>query len=820
MTGPLDGLTVLDVSSGTAGALASAVLADFGAEVLKLEPPTGDPSRSHPAWLSWNRGKKSVVLDLTREDDRARAQQLAAGADVVIESFAPGAAAGLGVDYATLSRLNPRLVYASITGWGQEGPLAQVPASEGAIAARSGRMLNFEGEPNRDGPVFTAVQTATWAASQAAARGILAALRERDRRGRGQWVQTSLLQGMLPYEPRLIARPFSRRDPKTFSPARVTNGQPTLQYIPARTKDGRWIQHANLMSRLFHAYLRAVSLGWVFEDERFKDAPAMSEESREILRDIMLEKMQEKTLDEWMEIFVADGNVAAEPYLGAVEGMTHPQFVHNKHVVTIDDPRVGPLQTLGVLADLAETPGAVGGPAPDLGQHTAEVLGRLAAAGRVSAPVSGGAEVVSGPPRPMLDGVTILDFSTVIAGPYGAAMLGEMGARIIKVDATPEREQVRMMGAANALGGLKLYAGKECIQVDLQTPEGKAIVHQLIARADVLLHNFRPGVPERLAIDWETCKAINPRLVHMYIGAYGATGPHSRRPGAHPLPGALFGGALRQAGASMLPPSDQPMTLPQIREVSRWLMRANEGNPDPNSSQAVSTSIMLGLYAREVTGRGQAVQATMMQANAWANADETYNYAGRPGTAMPDADCYGLNALYRLYRAGGDSWVFLAASTDAEWQAFCTTSGHPTLAADARFSTSSARAEHDAELAESLSALFASQPATAWESSLTAAGVACVRADQDSGEFYEEHPQAIANQLSEQAESPRFGKYTRHGGIVRFAGVPGRFGHGSFGGEHTVAIMTELGYSAPQIEELRASHVIHWEEVNRIPAAV
>ena len=158
----------------------------------------------------------------------------------------------------------------------------------------------------------------------------------------------------------------------------------------------------------------------------------------------------------------------------------------------------------------------------------------------------------SSAPRPILDGVTVLDFSTVIAGPYSAAMLAEMGARVIKVDATPEREQTMSTGGMWVIY-VKCYAGKECIQVDLRSAEGQKIVHQLVSRADVLLHNFRPGAPERLGIDWGTCAKINPRLIHVYVGAYGATGPHHRRPGAHPLPGALFG-ALRQAGSAMPPP--------------------------------------------------------------------------------------------------------------------------------------------------------------------------------------------------------------------------------------------------------------------------
>ena len=180
MAGPCNGLVVLDFSWGMAGGLATAVLADFGADVIKIEPPAGDPFRSHPAWLAWNRGKKSAVLDLKTAEGRGHAERLAEQADVVLESFRPGVARRLGIDYATLSAINPRLVYASISGWGQQGPLSQVAGYEGVIAAKSGRMADFAGQMNRVGPTYTAVQVGTWAASQAAVRGILAALLARD----------------------------------------------------------------------------------------------------------------------------------------------------------------------------------------------------------------------------------------------------------------------------------------------------------------------------------------------------------------------------------------------------------------------------------------------------------------------------------------------------------------------------------------------------------------------------------------------------------------------------------------------------------------
>jgi crotonobetainyl-CoA:carnitine CoA-transferase CaiB-like acyl-CoA transferase len=821
MSGPCSGLVVLDFSWGMPGGLATAVLGDFGAEVIKIEPPDGDPFRTHPAWLAWNRGKKSAVLNLKTSAGRLQAHRLAAHADIVLESFRPGVAQRLGIDFATLAGISPRLVYASISGWGQQGPLSQIAGYEGVIAAKSGRMASFEGQLNRAGPAYAAVQVGSWAASQAAVRGIIAAVLLSQTSGRGQWVQTSILQGMLPYDlAGLMLRQFSRQDPMSFPPDAVGAmlRLPLLQYIPVRTKDGQWLQHANLMDRLFRAYLKAIGLGWVLEEELFRNAPVLSPEGREALRDLILSKMQERTLDEWMRIYIKDGNIAAEPFRYATEGMKHEQFVHNHHAVEIVDPRVGMLKTVGLLARLSETPGEIGGPAPSLGQHTAEILQRIESQASISS--HGMVENISrqaAAARPPLDGITIVDLSMVIAGPYGAAMLADLGARVIKVDATPEREQTISTGGM-ALINLKSYAGKEAIQVNLQSPEGQKILHQLVARADVLLHNFRPGVPERLSIDWETCRRINPKLIHLYVGAYGATGPHHRRPGAHPIPGALLGGALRQAGRANPPPPSQSMTLDEIKDVSRLLMRANEANPDPNTSQAVATSIMLALLARTRTGRGQAIEVTMLQANAWANADEAYDYQGRPPTASSDEQCLGLSPLYRLYQSS-EGWVFLACQFEHEWQAFCRAVTRSDLAVDPRFSTSAARAEHEEELADEIENIFATRPADHWEQLLTSAGVACVRADGDVGSFLEEHPQAAANRMVIEVDSPRFGRYLRHGAIVNFSDAPGCFAHGAFAGEHTVRLMQELGYTEEQIADLSARRIIHWEETRRLPSA-
>ena len=428
MAGPCTGLTVLDFSLGMPGAICTLVMADYGAEVIKVEPPGGDPFRFQPAWISWNRGKKGIVLDLSTPEGHEQAIQLASEADVLVESFRPGDMADWGLAYDTLSQLYPRLVYCSITGFGQQGPLRRVKGYEGVVAAKAGRMLNLQGQPTRDGPVYSAVYTGSWHASQAAVRGIIGALRVRDLCGRGQWVQTSIVQNLAsPHDNNvgdggLVHRQLRRMDPQRF-PGRPggVRGLSSIGYIPVRTKDGIWLQHANQRVPHIQGHLKAIGLGHLLEDERSKKVPAISVDNRELLRREILQKQLEKTADEWMEMYLQDGNIAAEPYRTCIQAMDHPAVLANGTVVTIHDPRVGPLRTVAPLVDFKDTPGEPSGPAPDMGQHTAEVLGRLrqrAAAASGSVAEAHGTNV---PPHP-LSGVTILDLATIQAGPYGAAL--------------------------------------------------------------------------------------------------------------------------------------------------------------------------------------------------------------------------------------------------------------------------------------------------------------------------------------------------------------------------------------------------------------
>lgn len=818
MPGPCTGLTVLDLSWGMPGALCTLVMADYGAEVIKAEPPGGDPFRSQPAWISWNRGKRGIILDLETSAGREQAIQLAGQVDVLVESFRPGDMENWGLSYDALAQRYPRLVYCSITGFGQEGPLRRVKGYEAVVAAKAGHLLNLEGQPNREGPVYSAVHTGSWHASQAAVRGILSALRVRDLCGRGQWVQTSIVQTLAsPHDNNvgnggLVNMQLRRRDPERFPGRPGGRGLSSIGYVPVRTKEGTWLQHANQRVPHIQGHLKAIGLGHLLEDERFARVPAVNEENRERLRREILKKQQERTADEWMEIYLQDGNIAAEPYRTCIQAMDHPAVVANGTVVTIDDPRVGPMRTLAPLVDLKVTPGEPSGPAPDVGQHNAQVLERLrqapaAANGRLAAADVADADAPAHP----LSGITVLDLATIQAGPYGAALLADLGARVIKVDATDRRLDEGRRSTAVAIADARTYAGKEGIQIDLQTSEGKEIIHKLIAQADVLSHNFRLGVPERLKVDWETCRKINPRLIHVWMGTYGEHGEHARRPGAHPIPGAIMGGAMRQMGRGMPPPPEQVMDVEATVEATRWVMKSNWG-PDQNTSPAVATAVLLGLRARDLTGKGQPIHVNMLNANAWTNADEYYDHTGRPSIVTPDEEIHGLNALYRLYRCRV-GWVFLGCLFQEEWEALCRAVGRADLLDDDRFSSPEARQANDEALIAEISTIFSGRAAAEWEELLIQADVGCVQADEAlEGDFYADHPHARANALSVEVEHPHIGKYRRYGGLVEFSLTPGIYRTSIQVGQHTRPLLRELGYDDGEIAELGELGIVQWAD--------
>ena len=374
-------ITVLDFTRGMAGSITTMVMSDFGAEVIKVEPPGGDPFRSWAGAIQWNRGKRSVILDLKTSEGQEKVQRLAQQADVVVENFRPGVTERLGIDYEKLSANRPQLVYCSLTGFGAKGPYARYKGYEGVVAAKSGRMMMFAGQNRPDGPNFVAVQGASHSAAMALIRGVISALHVRNKMGQGQKVETSLLQTVTPLDHiGWIQAHMMKKDPETYPwDQYIGRGRPNpTGYLAARTKDGQWIQLANVMERLFRAMMGYLDMSFIYEDPRFKKAPVVTAEDRVTLEKMMLESVQKKTLEEWMDTFVKQSaDVAAEAFTMAEEGMNHPQIVHNGQIQDVEDPRLGKTRQLGPLVLMSETPGGPKGPSPSPGQHTEEILDHL-----------------------------------------------------------------------------------------------------------------------------------------------------------------------------------------------------------------------------------------------------------------------------------------------------------------------------------------------------------------------------------------------------------------------------------------------------------
>jgi crotonobetainyl-CoA:carnitine CoA-transferase CaiB-like acyl-CoA transferase len=393
----------------------------------------------------------------------------------------------------------------------------------------------------------------------------------------------------------------------------------------------------------------------------------------------------------------------------------------------------------------------------------------------------------------------VLELATWVATPLSATLLADLGARVIKLE-PPGGEPFRQV--AYGRPWLKTIQGKQSLAIDLKRPEAREIVRRLVERADALVHNYRPGVPERLGIDYESVRAWNPRLVYLYGASYGSTGPCSARPAYHPTAGALCGGALAQAGAGSIPPPDAPLDTDALRRLSRRLELANETNPDPTAGVASASALLMALYHRERTGQGQYLETSMLCSNAWALAADFVDWDGRPARETPDAELLGLGPRYRLYRTA-EGWVFLGCPTPRGFERFARAVGREDWLREPL--------PADAELAAQIEQLLAARPAAEWEALLTSKGIACVVADQGPfARFAYGEPWMREAGFVVDLEDSAVGPYTRFGPTVRLSRDHAELRGPSLAGEQTREILGELGYAAPDIAALGAAGVVAW----------
>ncbi len=355
---PLDGLRVIDLTRVVAGPFGTMMLGDMGAEVLKIEEPKhGDDSRGWAPfiegtgsfYLALNRSKKSVALDLKSPDGAAALRRLVETADVLIENFRPGSLAELGFDYAAMSALNPRLIYCSISGYGQTGPSAQLPGYDAVIQGEAG-IMDMTGFPD-GAPTRVGVAITDYLAGLYAVQGILLALTDRQKSGLGQHVDIALFEAMLS----VMRLPLAVLLATGAAPSRVGNDHLNIApYEPLRARDGLIIV-AVANPGLWGRFCDAIERPDLRDDPRFR-----TNTDRVANRDALKHEIEA----------VFQGLT--------VRALEHPQVSARKALMVQQHPQVGKVETLAPVIRLSRTPADVRLPPPALGEHTAEVLAAVA----------------------------------------------------------------------------------------------------------------------------------------------------------------------------------------------------------------------------------------------------------------------------------------------------------------------------------------------------------------------------------------------------------------------------------------------------------
>ena len=377
MPGALEHLLVLDLTSFLSGPYCTMLLADHGAEVIKIEPPSGDSARNMPPFvngesapfMTWNRNKRSVVMDLKQEADLAALFKLIDRADILVENYRTGVLARLGLGWDVLHARNPRLILASISGFGQTGPYSSRGGFDLITQAMSG-LMSTNGPADGD-PFRLPIAISDVTAGMFLAFGVLAAVEARHRSGLGQHVETSLLESATSLAVYESAHYFATGT----RPARIGQAhRGSSPYQCFATADGHITIGAS-QQHFFSKLCDIVDLPALVSDPKYKTVADRVAHNDELVR-LLAEKLLAHPSTHWLVALEAAG-IPAGPVLHYDEVFTDPHILARDMVVRTEHPVTGPFHTLGVTVKLSDTPGAVRLPAPRLGEHTAEILGKI-----------------------------------------------------------------------------------------------------------------------------------------------------------------------------------------------------------------------------------------------------------------------------------------------------------------------------------------------------------------------------------------------------------------------------------------------------------
>jgi crotonobetainyl-CoA:carnitine CoA-transferase CaiB-like acyl-CoA transferase len=766
--GALEGLLVVDLSHYVAGPLTAMVLGDLGAEVIRVDPPAG-PCWAHPANALLQRGKKSIVLDLGQPDDRAAATGLIDRADVLVESFRPGRMAAWGLDAGRLLARNERLIHLSLPGFAPDDPRAEIAAWEGVVDAAAGFYLypgcspmDYVGDRSKE-PVYSAIPQASSYGAAVALHSVAAALVARERAGFGQHIDMSLYEAAFEL--------IGANAMKTSAPRARGTGFGAIPGKPPQLdcyqgSDGRWLELCLFQDRHLEWFAKTfLPQEWI--DEGMGDAERMLSDQglRERARERYRALIASRPAREW-EITINEESGAS----AAICQTTGEWLCDDEHardsgaVIELADPEYGLTRQAGYPVRMSLTPPLAKDPRHRLDCDRADLLARLAATTPSPRPPT----AIPAEPslRQALAGIRVLDVSQVLAGPTTSRVLAEYGADVIKIHGIEDRQL-----------GLHLYtnSGKQSVMLNLKTAEGMEIFGRLADGIDVFVQNFTRGVADRMGVGEEDLRRLSPEVIYASISAFGHEGYRGGWRGREQLGQGPTGMQLRLGGA------DSPQMAPFAY-------------CDYSTGNYAAFAVLVALYHRLRTGRGQHVHASLAHSGTFLQIPYMVAFDGRAWDEPSGQQVKGWGPLERLYRGADGRWFYLSAR-DSERQVLAVVTG------------AALQGLTDPALELALGARFATRPAGVWARLLQERGIGA-HLLMDFSELMED-PYAVRKGLSLTRSHPGVGEATLAGPSARLSRTPAQPGRavGPPGGD-TRSVLSALGYTAADIDRLVSRDVV------------
>lgn len=794
---PLSGIRVLDLSTVVAGPFGSDILASLGAEVIRVVPapetvraPGAPVTEADGFALALQRNKSAVALDLKSAAGKADFLRLVAGADVVYDNFRPGVTARLGIDHPALVAVNPRIICASISGYGATGPWAGVGAYDVTVQALSGAM-SITGSDDPDGmPCRWGVPVGDMAGGFYAVIGILAALADRAHTGQGQAIDIALLDGQLALHTYRVPQAFGAG--MTFgAPQPRRGGAGTVPYGPFLCGDGSWLV-IGVASNFWRRFCTALGLEALADEPRFATL-ALRQANQAALEAVLEPHFLTAGAGDWQDRLIAAG-VPVGKVNTLRDAFAQPQALARGMAVPLEGaPGVlvaaSPLRFVGEDPVGFAAPVAAGRDLPPDRRPTPDPAAK-------PDPAATALAAQAGP----LNGTVVLELcGDEPSGTFGTQILADLGATVIKIERPPTDPATGDAADPLLTPALAYYFGlnrnKRSVCLDLKTDAGRAALLKLAARVDAIYDNHKPGAMERLGLDPATLRRANPGIVAVSVSGFGQTGPWARLPAYDATIQALGG------GMSLTGTGDHG-TMPV-----RW------GNPIGGIAGAFHAVIGLlaGLHRRRATGRPATLDIALLDAQLAMHA-----YRVAPALAGHDYPATqrrgGSGALpYGPFRCADSRW-FALGITGQFWRRACTLLGHPEWATDPRFATEPDRQANEDALNALIAQAMLARGADDWQADFVAAGIpgAAVRTIPEAFD----HPHVALRDMLVGFDHPLGGQLKVAGNPIKLSSHPHRgFRHAPSLGEDTRAVLAELaGMTPAEMQALREAGAVWWAD--------